>query len=146
MLSCYACAAQYSCFSVERKDGISISIGSIPTLGPWAMHALLHQEISSKSVHNFFSYPTDKQTDRQTDRSKNIISFFGGGNYRTVVTASHKQPIVCKGVYPLSARSCTLPLHPHFPPCYQLFFQSAASPSPSLIFPSTLLPRSKRLP
>jgi len=30
---------------------------------------------SSKSVHNFFSYPTD----RQTDRSKNITFFFGGG-------------------------------------------------------------------
>jgi len=24
---------------------------------------------------------TDKQTDRQTDRTKNITSFFGGGNY-----------------------------------------------------------------
>jgi len=31
-------------------------------------------EISSKSVHNFFSYPTDKQT----DQSENITSFFGG--------------------------------------------------------------------
>ena len=37
-------------------------------------------EISSKSVHIFFSYPTDRQTDRQTDRCKNITSFFGGGN------------------------------------------------------------------
>jgi len=24
---------------------------------------------------------TDRQTDRQTDRTKNITSFFGGGNY-----------------------------------------------------------------
>ena len=38
------------------------------------------QEISSKFVHNFFSYPTD----RQTDRSKNIASFFSGGNDSTV--------------------------------------------------------------
>jgi len=46
------------------------------------------QEISSKSVHNFLSYPTD----RQTDRSKNITSFFGGGNYSssTVVAGTWK--------------------------------------------------------
>jgi len=25
------------------------------------------QEISSKSVHDFFSYPTDRQTDKQTE-------------------------------------------------------------------------------
>ena len=37
-------------------------------------------KMSSKSVHNFFSYPTD----RQTDRSENITSFFGGGNYSWV--------------------------------------------------------------
>jgi len=35
----------------------------------WSLgHALPLQEISSKSVHNFFSYPTDRQTDRQTNR------------------------------------------------------------------------------
>jgi len=34
-------------------------------------------EISSKSVHNLFSYPPDKQTDRP--KYKNITSF-GGGN------------------------------------------------------------------
>jgi len=50
-------------------------------LSPWSLgHALPLQEISSKSVHNFFSYPmdrqTDKQTDRQTYRSENITSFF----------------------------------------------------------------------
>ena len=49
-------------------------------LTTWSLgHALLLQEISSKSVHNFFSYPTDRQTDK-TDRSKNTTSFFGGGN------------------------------------------------------------------
>jgi len=57
-------------------------------LNLWSLsHALPLQEISSKSVHNFFSYLTDgqtdrltnRQTDRQTDRSKNITSF-GGGN------------------------------------------------------------------
>jgi len=31
-------------------------------------HVLPLQEISLKSVHNFFSYPTYIQTDRQTDR------------------------------------------------------------------------------
>ena len=46
----------------------------------WSLgHALPLQEISSKSVHNFCSYPTDRQTDRQTDRSENITSF-GAGN------------------------------------------------------------------
>jgi len=46
----------------------------------WSLgHALPLQEILSKSVLNFFSYPTDRQTDRQTDRAKNITSF-GGGN------------------------------------------------------------------
>jgi len=36
----------------------------------WSLgHALRLQEISSKSVHNFFSYPTDRQTEnRQTSR------------------------------------------------------------------------------
>jgi len=34
----------------------------------------------SKSVHKFASNPTDRQTNRQTDRTKNITSFFGGGN------------------------------------------------------------------
>jgi len=34
----------------------------------WSLgHALPLQEISSKSVHNFFSYPTDRQTDKQTE-------------------------------------------------------------------------------
>ena len=33
-------------------------------------HALPLQEISSKSFYNFFSYPTDRQTDRQTNRPK----------------------------------------------------------------------------
>jgi len=43
----------------------------------WSLgHALPLQEISSKSVHNFFSYPTD----RQTDWSENITSFGGGNN------------------------------------------------------------------
>jgi len=49
-------------------------------------HALPLQEISSKSVHNFFSYP---MTDRQTDRSQNITSFFGGGNYESVIEEYH---------------------------------------------------------
>jgi len=30
-------------------------------------HALPLQEILSKSVHNIFSYPTDRQTDKQTE-------------------------------------------------------------------------------
>jgi len=46
-------------------------------------------KLSSKSVHKFASNPTDRQTNRQTnrrtnrqtDRTKNITSFFGGGNY-----------------------------------------------------------------
>jgi len=38
------------------------------------------QEISSKSVHNFFNYPTD----RQTDRSENITSFGGGNNMKAL--------------------------------------------------------------
>ena len=51
----------------------------------WSLsHAQPLQKISSKSVHKFASNPTDrqthKQTDRQTDRTKNITSFFGGGN------------------------------------------------------------------
>ena len=57
----------------------------LQNLSTWSLgHAPPHpptpQEISSKSVHNFFSYPTDRQTHRQTDRSKNITSFFGRGN------------------------------------------------------------------
>ena len=50
----------------------------------WSLsHALPLQKISSKSVHKFVSNPTaDRQTDRQTDRTKNITSFFGGGNYK----------------------------------------------------------------
>jgi len=32
------------------------------------LHALPLQEISSKSIHNFFSYPMDRQTDRQTNK------------------------------------------------------------------------------
>jgi len=52
----------------------------------WSLgHALLLQEISSKSVHNYFSYPTDRQTNRQTDRSENITSL-GGGNYAWTCT------------------------------------------------------------
>jgi len=43
-------------------------------------HALPLQKILSKSVHKFASNPTDRQTNRQTDRTKNITSFFGGGN------------------------------------------------------------------
>jgi len=36
-------------------------------LSPWSLgHAMPLQEILSKSVHNFVSYPTDRQTDRQT--------------------------------------------------------------------------------
>ena len=47
----------------------------------WSLsHALPLQKISSKSVHKFASNLTDRQTDRQTDRTKNITSFFGGGN------------------------------------------------------------------
>jgi len=47
----------------------------------WSLiHALPLQKISSKSVHKFASNPTNRQTNRQTDRTKNITSFFGGGN------------------------------------------------------------------
>jgi len=48
--------------------------------------ALPLREISSKSIYNFFSYPTD----RQTGRSKNITSFFGEGNKQIV---AHSLPI-----------------------------------------------------
>ena len=35
------------------------------TLITWSLvHSLPLQEISSKSIHNFFSYPTDRQTNR----------------------------------------------------------------------------------
>jgi len=56
----------------------------------WSLsHALPLQKISSKSVHKFASNlmdrqtnrQTNRQTDSQTDRTKNITSFFGGGNY-----------------------------------------------------------------
>ena len=64
-----------------RTPGSGRWSGSSPKfkhLVPWS---LLLQEISSKSVHNFFIYPTDRQqTDRQTNRTENITSFFGGGN------------------------------------------------------------------
>ena len=55
----------------------------------WSLsHALPLQKISSKAVHKFASNPTDRQTNRQTDRqtnrqtdrTKNITSFFSGGN------------------------------------------------------------------
>ena len=47
----------------------------------WSLsHAPPLQKISSKSVHKFASNPTHRQTNRQTDRTKNITSFFGGGN------------------------------------------------------------------
>jgi len=32
---------------------------------------------------------TDRQTDRQTDRTKNITSFFGGGNYMRSTSLVH---------------------------------------------------------
>jgi len=42
-------------------------------LSPWSLgHALPLQEISSKSIHNFFSYPTDRQTDKQTDQQTEV--------------------------------------------------------------------------
>ena len=45
-------------------------------LSPWSLgHALPLQEISSKSVHNFFSYPTDRQTDLSNRPNR-----LGGGN------------------------------------------------------------------
>ena len=57
----------------------------------WSLsHALPLQKISSKSVHKFASNPTDRQTnrqtDRQTDRTKNITSFFGGGNNSSLIS------------------------------------------------------------
>ena len=53
----------------------------------WSLsYALPLQKISSKSVHKFASNPTDRQTNRQTDRTKNITSFFGGGNYYKIKT------------------------------------------------------------
>jgi len=55
--------------------------GSSPKLNSLVPgHALPLQEISSKSVHNCFSYPTDRQTDKQTEVNLNITSFFVGGN------------------------------------------------------------------
>jgi len=60
----------------------------------WSLsHALPLQKISSKSVHKFVSNPTDRQTNRQTnrqtDRTKNITSFFGGGNKPHIILKSH---------------------------------------------------------
>ena len=47
----------------------------------WSLsHALPVQKNFVKTVHKFASNPTDRQTNRQTDRTKNITSFFGGGN------------------------------------------------------------------
>jgi len=71
-------AMQISLLRILDPDGDPARHQNLIT---WSMsHALPLQEISSKSVHDFFSYPTDRQTDRQTDRSKNITSFFGRGN------------------------------------------------------------------
>ena len=68
----------------------------------WSLsHALPLQKISSKSVHKFASNPTDRQTNRQTDKqtnrqtnrqtdqTKNITSFFGGGNYESTCASFH---------------------------------------------------------
>ena len=46
-------------------------VTKIYPLGPLG-HARPLQEISSKSVHNFFSYPMDRQTDRQTDTQTKV--------------------------------------------------------------------------
>jgi len=43
----------------------------IELIGPWAMPLSL-QEISPKSVHNFFSYPTNRQTDKETDKQTEV--------------------------------------------------------------------------
>jgi len=69
--------------------------GSLPKL----YHLVLEpcptlQKISSKSVHKFASNPTDRQTNRQTDRTKNITSFFGGGNYWMLDLASQLSRLV----------------------------------------------------
>ena len=40
----------------------------------WSLgHALPLQEISSKSVHNFFSYPTDRQTNKRTNTEQTEV-------------------------------------------------------------------------
>jgi len=65
----------------------------------WSLsHALPLQNISSKSVHKFASNPTDRQTNRQTDRTKNITSFFGGGNY-----------IIKQSINLQTNKKCTIP-------------------------------------
>ena len=57
------------------------------------------QKISSKSVHNFFSYPTDRQiSDRQTDRSENITSFGGGNNMITLDRVAQSSLIAARCV------------------------------------------------
>ena len=75
---------QAGCRSVGQSTGVQTEPpprGKTKNLSPWSLgHALPLRKISSKSVHNFVSYPTDRQTDRQTDPSEYITSFFSGGN------------------------------------------------------------------
>jgi len=69
----------------HRTPGSRWWFGSSPKLNSLVPGPCLpHQEIWSKSVHNCFSYLTDRQTDRQTNRltkrNENITSFGRGNN------------------------------------------------------------------
>jgi len=65
----------------------------------WSLgHALVPlQDIWSKSVHNFFTYPTDRQSD------KNITSFFGRGNNNMSVFICSQQ---CSSIMHKSEVNC----------------------------------------
>jgi len=49
-------------------------VTQIELIGPWAM-PYPSKKFYQNPFDNFFSYPTDRQTDGQTDRSENITSF-----------------------------------------------------------------------
>ena len=64
-----------------KRDRIATKIVS---LGPWAMpypsKKFRKNPFTSLRVIRRTDRQTDRQTNRQTDRTKNITSFFGGGN------------------------------------------------------------------
>jgi len=54
----------------------------------WIRVVLLLDRLPAKANEPCLPCPTDRQTDRQTDRTKNITSFFGGGNKTTYIKVS----------------------------------------------------------
>jgi len=52
----------------------------IVSLGPWAMPYSYKKFRQNPFTSLRVIWRTDRQTNRQTDRTKNVTSFFGGGN------------------------------------------------------------------